>query len=72
VANAGVKGRPIAPVSAESAGTSVLERQVRRHRGRYLSGAAPSYAVQMVCQASSWLLNSAFTNTPLASGAIDF
>jgi hypothetical protein len=51
-----------------------LERQVRRHRvaGRYLTVAARSCGVRMACQASPWLPNSAFINTPLASGAADF
>jgi hypothetical protein len=54
-------------VSAESAERAYLERQVLP--GRYLSGAARSCVVRMACQASPWLPNSAFMNTPLASGA---
>jgi hypothetical protein len=71
VANAGVRGRPIEPLVLSPQERAYLERQVRRHPGRYLSGAARSYGVQMACQASLWLPNLASMNTPLASGAAD-
>jgi hypothetical protein len=74
VANAGVRGRPIAPLVLSQQERAYLERQVRRTvlRGRYLSGAARSCDVRTACQANLWLPNSASTSTPLASGAAGF
>ena len=72
--NAGVRGRPIAPLVLSPQERTHLERQfvVIVLRGRYLSGAARSCGVRMAYQASPWLPNLAFMNTPLASGAADF
>ncbi len=73
MANAGMRGRPIALLVLSPQERAYLERQVRRHRvaDRHLSGAARSCDVQMICQASLWLPNLASMNTPLASGAAD-
>ena len=72
VANAGVRGRPIAPLVLSAQERAYLERQVRRHRvARSLSERCRAILrVRMACQASPWLPNSTFMNTPLASGAV--
>jgi len=76
VANAGVRGRPIAPLVLSCAGASVLGEASSSSSccpGRYPNGAARSCDVRMAYQASSvGCRNSAFMNTPLASGAADF
>src|SRR5262249_5035583 len=47
MANAGMRGRPIAPLVLSAAERSYLERQVRRHRvARFLSG---RYRVNLRC-----------------------
>ena len=75
MANAGVRGRPIAPLVLSTQERAYLERQVRRHRvARSLSERCRVilHDVRTACQASPWLPNSVSTNTPLASGAADF
>ena len=73
MANAGVRGRPIAPLVLSPQERAYLERLVFiALPNRYLSAAARSCGVRMACQASPWLPNSASTNTPLASGVADF
>ena len=74
MANAGMRGRPIAPLVL-----SEQERTTWRGKsvvivlpGRYLSDAGRSCDAGMDCRASLWLPNSASTNTPLGSGAADF
>ena len=64
MANAGVRGRPIEPLvlSAQSGRTWRDKSVVIVLPGRYLSDAARSCDVRMVCQASLWLLNSASTH----------
>ncbi len=72
MANAGVRGRPIAPLVLSPQERAYLERLVViALPNRYLSAAARSCGVQIVCQASRWLPNLASMNTPLASGAAD-
>jgi hypothetical protein len=71
VANAGVRGRPIAPLVLSAQERTYLERQVRRHRvARPLSERCR--AILTACQANLWLPNSVSTNTPLASDAAGF
>jgi hypothetical protein len=74
VGNAGVRGRPIAPLVLGSQEHTYWRGKfvVIVLRGRYLSDAARSCDVRMACQASLWLPNSVSMNTPLASGAVDF
>jgi hypothetical protein len=69
MANAGVRGRPIAPL--------VLSAQERAHlvtvlAGRCLSDAASFCDVGTAWRARMWPPNSASTNTQLASGVADF
>jgi len=72
MANAGVKGRPIALLVLAPQERTYLERQVRRHRvARSLSERCRAI-LRWDYLASPWLPNSASTNTPLASGVADF
>jgi hypothetical protein len=74
MANAGVRGRPIAPLVL-----SGQEREYWRGKfvvavlpGRYLSDAASFCDVRTAWRARMWLPSSASTNTQLASGVADF
>ena len=71
---AGMRGRPIAPLVLSEQERSYLERQVvvTELPDPCLSGAASFCGARMACRARMWQLNSASTNTPLASGVADF
>lgn len=72
MANAGMRGRPIAPLVLSQQERTYLERQVRRHRvARSLSERCRAILRCADCPVSQWLPNSASTNTPLASGVAD-
>ena len=75
MANAGMRGRPIVPLVLSAAGTIVFGKAGSSITGlpaRCLSGAASFCDVQTAYRVSLWLLNSACTNTQLASGVVDF
>ena len=74
MANADVRGRPIAPLVLSAQERAYLERQVRFTvlPGRYLSDAASFCDVRTAWRARRWLPSSACTNTHLASGVADF
>ena len=75
MANAGMRGRPIAPLVLSAQERSYLERQVRRHRvARSLSERCRVIlrCADGLSSKPPWLLNLACTNTQLASGVVDF
>jgi hypothetical protein len=71
---AGMRGRPIARLVLSGEERSYLRGKfvVTELPDRCLSGAASFCDARMACRASMWQLNSASTNTPLASGVADF
>ena len=74
MANAGRRGRPIAPLVLSAQERAYLERKfvVTALPDRYLNDAASFCDVRTAYRARKWLPSSASTNTQLASGVGDF
>lgn len=74
MANAGARGRAIAPLVLSGQERAYLERQIRRHRvARSLSERCRIIRdVRTVWRARMLPWSSASTNTQLASGVVDF
>ena len=74
MANAGVRGRPIAPLVLSAQDGRIWRGKfvVAVLPGRYLSVAASFCDVQTAWRVRMWLPSSACTNTQLASGVADF